>query len=157
MWEDINSLYHKVSIRARGRTGGRPPDSATPCKRGGHRFHGVCDATLPRDEGWHFLQVGCALERAEMTARILDVQYHQLVGARDSRREARQSSVDGGAEIGRRVRDLPAAVSFQIEPESVAEMLILHPQHPRSMRFNVQTRARRAARHQRRRGGKLRQ
>ena len=27
----------------------------------------------------------------------------------------------------------------RIDPERVAEMLILHPQHPRSIRFNVQT------------------
>ena len=40
---------------------------------------GVSRATFPRDEGWHFLNVGQALERAEMTARIVDVQYHTLL------------------------------------------------------------------------------
>ena len=74
--------------------------SATPCRRGGHRFHGVCDATLARDEGWHFVQAGCALERAEMTARILDVHYHQLLEGSELLNEARSHAVDGGAEIG---------------------------------------------------------
>ncbi len=47
---------------------------------GSHRFHGVTDATLPHDEGWDFLRVGWSLERAEMTARLVDVQYHNLAG-----------------------------------------------------------------------------
>ena len=48
-------------------------------KFGAHRFHGVTDATLPHDEGWQFLRIGWSLERAEMTARLVDVQYQNLL------------------------------------------------------------------------------
>ena len=58
-------------------------------KFGSHRFHGVTDATLPHDEGWEFLRVGWALERAEMTARLVDVQYHNLLDEPAHRRPAR--------------------------------------------------------------------
>ena len=34
---------------------------------------------MPREEGWYFLQAGKFLERAEKTARALDVKYHLLV------------------------------------------------------------------------------
>ena len=30
---------------------------------------------MPREEGWYFLQAGKFLERAEKTARALDVNY----------------------------------------------------------------------------------
>ncbi len=98
LWEDINSLYHRVT-----KMRDDDEDLSRFCdvvKRGGHRFHGVCDATLARDEGWHFVQAGCVLERAEMTARILDVHYHQLLEGPQILSESRNHLVDGGAEIG---------------------------------------------------------
>src|SRR5215472_2906282 len=87
LWEDINTLYHKVRrLREGDESLSRFCEAV---KRGGHRFHGVCDATLARDEGWHFVQAGCVLERAEMTARILDVHYHQLLEGPQILNEAR--------------------------------------------------------------------
>ena len=73
MWEDINSLYHQVGrFRPEEEIAVGPHRFCNVIKFGSHRFHGVSDDTLPHNEGWHFLQAGCALERAEMTARILD-------------------------------------------------------------------------------------
>ena len=105
-------------------------------KRGAHRFHGVCDATLARDEGWHFLQAGCVLERAEMTARMLDVHYHQLLEGPAILNEARNHPWMA-------VLKSVAAYEFykrqytQIEPTKVAELLLLDARHPRSVRFNL--------------------
>jgi uncharacterized alpha-E superfamily protein len=138
MWEDLNGLYLDVSrftaddVLATG-----PHRFCDLVKSGGHRFMGVSRATFPRDEGWHFLNAGQALERAEMTARIVDVQYHALL--------------DGGPAVGdstnhqwMAVLKSVAAYEFyrrtyntRIDPERVAELLVLHPQHPRSLRFSV--------------------
>jgi uncharacterized alpha-E superfamily protein len=133
LWEDINSLYHKVTkLRDEDESLSRFCDAV---KRGGHRFHGVCDATLARDEGWHFVQAGCVLERAEMTARILDVHYHQLLEGPPILNEAR-------SHLWMAVLKSVAAFEFykrqysQIEPTKVAELLLLDPRHPRSVRFN---------------------
>ena len=113
MWEDINSLYHSVSrFRAEEEMAVGPHRFCNTIKFGSHRFHGVSDDTLPHDEGWHFLQIGRALERADMTARIVDVEYHNLVERVTPARAAGQSPVDGGAEIRGGLRDLPAPVSF---------------------------------------------
>ena len=136
MWEDLNSLYLDVSrftaddVLATG-----PHRFCDLVKSGGHRYMGVSRATFPRDEGWHFLNAGQALERAEMTARIVDVQYHALL--------------EGGPAVGdsanhqwMAVLKSVAAYEFyrrtyntRIDPERVAELLVLHPQHPRSLRF----------------------
>ena len=106
-------------------------------KFGAHRFHGVADATLPHDEGWRFLQLGCYLERAEMTTRLVDVQYQNLLETPDSLGDARDhqwmavlKSV-GAYEAYRR------KYYSQIQPERVAELLILNPQHPRSILFSI--------------------
>jgi uncharacterized alpha-E superfamily protein len=136
MWEDINGLYHMASrfVPADEIAAG-PHRFCDKIKFGGHRFHGVTDATMPHDEGWEFLRVGWALERAEMTARLVDVQYHNLLdgppaaGALDNHQWMAVLRSVGAYEAYHRQYHPP------IEPEKVAEMLILHPQHPHSIRF----------------------
>lgn len=140
MWEDINGLYHMVSRFI-------PSDevAAGPhrfCERiifGAHRFHGVTNATLPHDEGWEFLRMGWSLERAEMTARLVDVQYHNLLDG---------PSADGALDNHQWMAVLRSVSAYEaylrqyhapIEPESVATMLMLNPLHPHSIRFNITT------------------
>ncbi len=138
MWQDINSLYHMVSrFNADEEIAVGPHRFCSTIKFASHRFHGVSDDTLPHDEGWQFLQLGRALERAEMTARIVDVEYHNLVERRtpDEKPDNHQwmavlKSV-AAYEIYRR------QYHSRIDPEKVAELLVLHPQHPRSIRFNL--------------------
>jgi uncharacterized alpha-E superfamily protein len=134
LWEDINSLYHRIN-RLRDEDEGLSR-FCDVVKRGGHRFHGVCEATLARDEGWQFLQAGCVLERAEMTARILDVHYHQLLEGPELLSQAR-------SHLWMAVLKSVAAYEFykrqysSIEPAKVAQLLLLDSRHPRSVRFNI--------------------
>jgi len=136
MWEDINSLYHEVTrFRADRVIASGPHEFCNRVKFGSHRFSGVSDATLPHDEGWQFLQAGRSLERAQMTARIVDVQYHSLL---DQPAELQPDNHQWMA-----VLKSVAAYEYyrrqyhsRIEPERVAELLILNPIHPRSIRFN---------------------
>ena len=140
MWEDLNGLYLEVTqARVADVIAAGPHAFCNLVKFGSHRFHGVSHATLLRDEGWHFLQAGQALERAEMTARIVDVQYHSLV-----------EGLPGGGEPDYHqwmaVLRSVAAYEFyrrlyhsRVEPEKVTELLVLHPRHPRSIRFSVAT------------------
>jgi len=140
MWEDINGLYLQVSrFRAKEEIAVGPHRFCNVIKFASHQFHGVSDDTLPRDEGWHFLQAGRALERAEMTARIVDVEYQKLyeglaAGSQPDNHQwmAVLQSV-AAYEIYRR------EYHSRIEPERVAELLILHPRHPRSIRFSIAT------------------
>jgi len=136
LWEDVNSLYHMVmGFKPEEEIEVGPHRYCNAIKFGSHRFHGVADDTLPHDEGWHFLQAGRALERAEMTARIVDVEYHQLLEtaalAADYHQWMAVLKSVAAYEIYRR------QYHARIDPEKVAELLILHPQHPRSIRFNV--------------------
>jgi uncharacterized alpha-E superfamily protein len=136
MWEDVNSLYHSVmSFKPEEELAVGPHRFCNVIKFGSHRFHGVADDTLPHDEGWYFLQAGRALERASMTARIVDVEYHQLLDsaleAADNHQWMAVLKSVAAYEIYRR------QYHSRIEPEKVAELLILHPQHPRSIRFSI--------------------
>jgi len=136
--ENINGLYHSVrGFDAEKEISKGPHRFCTHIVFGSHGFHGVTDGTLPRNEGWHFLEAGRALERAETTTRIVDVEYHKLL--RSSSQVAQPDSHQWMAvlksvsayEIYRR------EYHSRIDPQKVAELLILHPRHPRSIRFNV--------------------
>ena len=91
------------------------------------------------DEALHFLRIGTFLERADNTARLLDVKFHALAAEYFGAGNVKESQeVDfyhwsailrsvSGFEIYRKVyRNV-------IRPERVAELLILRPDMPRSL------------------------
>lgn len=142
MWEDINGVYHMVKrFDQANEIAAGPHRFCDAVKFACHRFHGVTDATLPHDEGWEFLRIGWALERAEATTRLVDVEYHNLV-------EGPLIGAGAGAVADNHqwmavLKSVGAYEAFHrryhspIRPEKVAEMLMLDPRHPRSIRFNT--------------------
>jgi uncharacterized alpha-E superfamily protein len=137
MWEDINSLYHTVHRFIPEREFGAGPHRFCGEVRSGcHRFYGVRDATLAHDEGWEFLRIGASLERAEVTARLAAMEF------RDSAKDLAAATHDTHQWLAV-LRSVGAYAEYRrqyqsvVEPKRVAEMLILHPKHPRSVRFST--------------------
>ena len=117
-----------------------------------HLSRGVTVGTMLQDEALHFLRIGTFLERADNTARLLDVKFHALMnefhGTAQSQSMGSMRQVQGfgrdqpeydfyhwsavlrsvsGFEVYRKVyRDV-------IRPEKVAELLILRADMPRSL------------------------
>lgn len=105
-----------------------------------HRSHlsrGVTFGTMLQDEALYFIRLGTFLERADNTARILDVKFHSA--ATQSREKLRnENQIDfyywaailrsvSAFEIYRKVyRDA-------ITPARVADLLMLHADMPRSL------------------------
>ncbi len=81
MWEHINQLYHDVNAAAevKSRTLSRIQDFLNEIKMGSQLFFGIVDASLTRGEIWHFGTMGRYIERADKTARIVDVKYFILL------------------------------------------------------------------------------
>jgi uncharacterized alpha-E superfamily protein len=96
-----------------------------------HLSRGVTVGTMLADEAFHFIRLGTFLERADNTARILDVKYDELAPEASGSNEyyewgALLRSVSA-FEIYRKVyRDV-------ITPNRVAELLILREDMPRSL------------------------
>src|SRR6266545_5048130 len=78
MWEQINRLYHIISGADMAAITLNPYEFFDEIRNGSHLFQGVTDATMAHGEGWEFIQAGKFLERADKTARILDVKYSAL-------------------------------------------------------------------------------
>lgn len=94
-----------------------------------HLSRGVTLGTMLRDDAVHFIRLGTFLERADNTARILDVKFHRAddVTQRDYYYWAALLRSVSGFEIYRKVyRDV-------ITPERIAELLMLRADMPRSL------------------------
>ena len=81
MWENLNQLY--LSVKDISQNGGldlnEMPAFYLQIRNGTQLFYGVIDATITRNEAWHFGRLGRFLERADKTSRFLDVKYFTLL------------------------------------------------------------------------------
>lgn len=136
MWQEVNSAYLMVQEAAANLPNSSQLfDFFTEVKRASHLFSGVMDATMTHNEGWHFGQIGRLLERADKTARILDVKYYILL----------PSVRDVGSTLDELqwIALLKSASAYEmyrkkgqhrISPMDVAGFLILDQEFPRSVR-----------------------
>jgi len=94
-------------------------------------FNGAAQDTMLRGEAFHFVQLGTMLERADNTARLLDVKHELLEAGGTGTAEHTQWHA-----ILQSVSALRAyhwVFRQQLEGERVAELLILRPEMPRSL------------------------
>ncbi len=137
MWETLNSTW----LEARGKPfealfNAGIGDYFEWVKMRSSLTRGTTLGTLLQDEAYQFIRLGTLLERADNTARILDVKYHVLrpqgeeeEGATDFYQWAALLRSVSAFEVYRKVyRDV-------ITPERVAELLILRSDMPRSLHF----------------------
>lgn len=103
-------------------------------KERSHLFRGVTVGTMLRNEGFQFTRLGTFVERADNTARLLDVKFHVL--APDG--EALDDAVDY-YQWGAVLRSLSAFKAYRttyrdtIQPQQVTELLVLNADFPRSL------------------------
>lgn len=138
MWEELNSLYHDLERADPGKVRVDPYSFYRSVKTGSQTFQGITDATLLRNEGYDFVQVGKYIERADNVARLVDVKYHMLW----PREGDRFGSVDvlQWMAVLKSVSALEAyrkVYHAKIDPDSVLRFLILDRLFPRSIMFSV--------------------
>ncbi|MFD0928814.1 alpha-E domain-containing protein [Methylophilus glucosoxydans] len=134
-WENMNTLwiefgqYIKQDLTQSGLS-----EFCEWVKSRSHLFRGVCFGTMLRDEAFSFVRLGTFMERADNTARLLDVKYEYLMPMQ----EANDGAVDY-YEWSAVLRSVSAFQAYQkvyrdaIEPTKVSELLILREDMPRSL------------------------
>lgn len=133
VWETQNATW--LDLRERVAHDGDPGEFFEWVKHRCHLARGVTLGTMLADEAMVFISLGTFLERADSTARILDVKYHAVKGnaAHEmlTQREfyywaALLRSVAGFETYRKVYRD-------SITPARVAELLMLRADMPRSL------------------------
>ena len=143
VWETQNQTWLEVNrMLAEGAFERDPGQFFEWVKYRSHLSRGVTLGTMLQDEAFHFLRLGTFLERADNTARLLDVKFHAVESEFHGLAPAREHEADfyhwsavlrsvSAFEVYRKVyRDA-------ISPDRVAELLILRRDMPRSLHASL--------------------
>ena len=135
MWEVLNSTWLELQHFNESRLDTEGVSQFFDwVKERAHLFRGVTVGTALKDEAFHFNRLGIFLERADNTARILDVKYHVLLPSVED--------VGGAVDYYQWAAVLRSVSAFEsyrkvyrdvITPLRVAELLILRVDMPRSL------------------------
>lgn len=70
-WECLNTTYHALAERERAAKRLGPHEFLSFIEGRAAMFAGLADSTLSRDDGYRFMVLGRAIERVDMTVRLL--------------------------------------------------------------------------------------
>ena len=139
VWETQNQTWLEVRRNLKAGAFERDPGQFFEwVKFHSHLSRGVSVGTMLMDEALYFMRLGTFLERADNTARLMDVKFHGVHSdfygtGQDTKQEydfyhwsAILRCVSGFENYRKVYRDV-------IRPERVAELLILRPDMPRSL------------------------
>lgn len=139
VWESINSTWNELAqVKPSSMTADRLPVFLEWVKQRVMSFRGALLGTMLRNDTYYFSQLGNFIERADNTARILDVKYFILL----------PKPSDVGSELDMQqwaqiLRSVSAHRSYRwfyrdshYRPWLIAEFLILREEMPRSLIFS---------------------
>jgi uncharacterized alpha-E superfamily protein len=130
VWETINATWLEVRAFERRKGAERSRNLFEYIRQRSHTIRGVHVVAMLRDEAYHFIRIGSFLERADGTLRLLD--------ARSS--ASAEPGTSDPHEWTVLLRTLSAFEAYRklfrgaVTPQHVAEMFILRPDVPRSLR-----------------------
>jgi uncharacterized alpha-E superfamily protein len=140
VWDALNSAFQELRRLERMPRGELELSTLTDwTTRHTAMVRGAIDTTLLRNDGWDFLNLGYHLERADSTARLIDVKYYVLL--------PRGAYVGSGVDNYQWMTLLRAmsahrafhwAYGGEVTAGKIAHFLILNPQCPRSLIACVQ-------------------
>jgi uncharacterized alpha-E superfamily protein len=135
VWDAINTAFQELrDLERRPRSELELSQLTEWTMRHAAMLRGAIDATLLRNDGWDFLNLGYCLERADNTARLMDVKYYVLLPGI----EYVGSGLDN-YQWTTLLRAMSAHRAFhwayggEVTARKIAHFLILNPQCPRSL------------------------
>jgi uncharacterized alpha-E superfamily protein len=137
MWEVLNATWLEMQKMNEDKMNAHGVSAFFDwVKERSHLFRGVAFGTMRRDEAFNFTRLGTHMERADATARILDVKYHILLPSVED--------VGGAVDYYQWSAVLRSVSAFEayrkvyrdvITPIRLAELLVLRDDIPRSLHF----------------------
>jgi uncharacterized alpha-E superfamily protein len=139
LWETQNQTWLELQRLLKGKSVDKDPSEFFEwVKFRSHLSRGVAIGTMLQDEAFHFYRMGTFLERADNTARLIDVKFQAV----ESDFFGAASQADQELDFYHWSAILRSVSAFEvyrkvyravITPERVAELLILRPDMPRSL------------------------
>lgn len=101
-------------------------------------FAGITDSTMRHGEGWHFIQLGRHIERAQLMSRLLDLHFGDLPD--DVPQHVRAPRYFEWITLLKQATAFEAyckVFTADVQPAKIAEFLIFDSEFPHSIRFSV--------------------
>ncbi len=143
VWETNNTTWLEMAHQLKdGMLENDPSAFFEWVKHRSHLSRGVTIGTMLKDEAFYFIRLGTFLERADNTARILDVKFHTPQDATGDKRALRKIDQDAQLDFYYWAAVLRSVSGFEIyrkvyrdviTPDRVAELLMLRADMPRSL------------------------
>jgi uncharacterized alpha-E superfamily protein len=140
MWQAMNELWLTVDTRLKAPLS---PERAAAfyayVRNEVARFHGLTSSTMTRGEAYGLYRLGTFVERADMTARILDVKYHLLLPE-----DATVGSPLDYYQWAALLKSLSGFEAFRrkyhtgLRPIDVVQYVIFEREFPRSLQFALE-------------------
>ena len=124
LWECLNATYHALPGHEAGAAARGPHVFCRWVRERAAVFGGLLDGSMPHDDSWRFLVLGRSLERVDMTTRLLRARAVRAGTSSDWVGLLRCCSAHEAYLRGYR---------SAVEPERVAEFLVLDRLFPRSV------------------------
>jgi uncharacterized alpha-E superfamily protein len=137
VWGCVNDFYHNVRSEEIGEMidNGQSIQLLDELLKNGLLYYGTSDITMPRGDGWSFMNIGKSLERALQTVDLLDSKYSAL-----------QYDLSAQAETPYWRYLLMSASGYELYVKTyregmngkhIAEMMILNTDFPRAILYSV--------------------
>jgi uncharacterized alpha-E superfamily protein len=133
-WEALNRAWREIISRAQDPTSPLTGDFTEAVQRAVATFDGAAQRTMLRNDPYCFLRLGASVERADATARLLDVKYHLLL--------PKDEPAGGGLDYfqwATMLRTVSALTAYRllyrgaVKPWLVADLLVFNDRMPRSL------------------------
>lgn len=134
VWDALNTAFQELRQIEANRMGHDLSFLTDWATRHAAMVRGSIDATLLRNDGYNFLNIGYYLERGDSTARLMDVKYYVLL----PRADFVGSGLDND-QWSMLLRAMSANRAFhwayggELTSAKIAHFLILNPECPRSL------------------------
>jgi uncharacterized alpha-E superfamily protein len=134
MWQQVNTFYLLIKDASRG--GGileLPHEFFVEIMMASHLFTGLSENTMTHGEGWQFARLGRMLERADKTARIIDVKYFILLPSIEYVGTPFDHILWGSILRSASAFEMYRKRYGQIVPDQIIEFLMLNAEFPRAI------------------------
>lgn len=160
IWESLNVTYLELQNWDIDRLMQQTPHTYFQIvKNGSHLFQGILNRTMLMGETRDWLDTGRFLERADQTARLLDVKYHYLLPVNQPESASKEASplestvlvphpygVGGPIDVHSWIAVLKSVSAYEmyrkvypagITPVNIVNFLVLNPYFPASVRHGI--------------------
>jgi len=141
LWKCINEFYHFVKKNSNKRHIQNLQSFYAEINAFNNLIVGIQQDSISHNEAWHFMHMGQMLERADKTARLLDVKYF-LLSPQPDEMNSLQDIIEWGAVLqSASAFEMYQKQFHRVNYQDVAKFLIFDPSFPRAMRYCIDSAA----------------